>query len=206
VDSGLIRRLVEDNGRPMNEMSAILDFACGCGRIARCWGGLDGPQLYGCDYDPRLTAWCQSNLAGIEVRTNGASPPLPFEPSTFDLVYAISLFTHLSAGAHTAWMRDVHRVLKPGGLFLFTAHGERFAPRLDDEQRARFAAGELVVLYPEISSQQNCAAFHPKAFVRDRLLPEAGLELVDAVYEDRSDGHAASPLPLQDNYLARRPR
>ncbi|HEY6396636.1 MAG TPA: hypothetical protein VIX82_04180 [Solirubrobacteraceae bacterium] len=48
--------------------------------------------------------------------------------------------------------------------------------------------------------------FSPPRYVRDRLLPSAGLELVEAVYEDRSALGLESPMELQDNYLARKPQ
>jgi SAM-dependent methyltransferase len=205
IDAGLIGGLVEANNRPLDEMAAILDFGCGCGRIARWWEDLEGPQLYGCDYDGRLTDWCKTNLPFLTTKTNASEPPLPFKSETFDLIYAISLFTHLTANAQQSWLLDVRRLLKPGGLFLFTLHGERFTGLLTAEQREAFAKGELVVLSPELSGMEGCAAFHPPRYVRDQFLPTAGLELLESVHEDRSGDPAGPPMALQDNYLARKP-
>jgi SAM-dependent methyltransferase len=204
VDAGLIRRLLAENGVTLNDLGAILDFGCGCGRVARWWDELSGPAVYGCDYDGVLTGWCRRNLPFLSVKTNASVPPLPFRRESFDFIYAISLFTHLDAAAQHAWIPDVHRVLRPGGLFLFTVHGERFTGLLSEPDRAAFGRGEAVVLDPDRSGQEGCAAFHPPSYVREHLLPLHGLELVAAVYEDRDEHHAGSPLGLQDNYLVRK--
>jgi SAM-dependent methyltransferase len=189
----------------MDAMEAILDFGCGCGRVARWWRDLDGPRIVGCDYDGRLVEWCESSLPFMEAKTNASLPPLPFRDASFDLVYAISLLTHLPEDRQGPWLRDVRRLLKPGGMFLFTVHGERWTPQLTEEERRRFEADELVVRSPELSGMEACAAFHPPRYVSERLLPAAGLELVDWVSEDRSGAAAFTPMVLQDSYLARRP-
>lgn len=204
-DSGLIRELVERNDRPLREMAAILDFGCGCGRVARWWSDLEGPRIHGCDYDGRLTEWCRTSLPFLAVKTNAPEPPLPFRRETFDLIYALSLFTHLSQEVQDRWMVDVGRLLRPGGMLLFTAHGERFLAHLTDAQRATFARGELVVRSPELSGMEGCAAFHPLPYVREQLLAGAGLELLEAVTEDRGADGLETPMTLQDSYLARKP-
>jgi SAM-dependent methyltransferase len=206
TDARLIRELVERNDGSLAEMEAILDFGCGCGRIARWWADLRRPQLFGCDYNGALIDWCQANLPFMTVQTNAAQPPLSFGSEAFDLIYAISVFSHLDKEPQRLWMRELRRLLKPDGLLLFTVHGNRFATGLPDKQRAMFRRGELVIRSPYVSGTNTCSAFHPEAYVR-QLLRTVGLELVEAVDEDRSGTpNSLSPLPLQDNYLARKPR
>ena len=206
ADAAGIRELLSRNGYPLERMSSILDFGCGCGRVARWWSGSARPRVFGCDYDGRLTQWCKVNLPFMKVKINGSRPPLPFKSDTFDLVYAISLFTHLTASAQSQWLEDITRVLKPGGLLLFTVHGERFAHLLTDQRHA-FERGEMVVLAPELVGQEGCAAFHPASYVLQTMLPASGLELVDTIDDDGS-GQPVDSKPttaLQDNYLVRKP-
>lgn len=204
-DACLIRELVERHTGTLSEMRSILDFGCGCGRVARWWGDLHGPVIVGNDYDADLTNWCQENLPGIAVKTNAPEPPLPFDSDTFDFVYAISLFTHLTADAQEAWMRDVFRVLRPGGLLLFTVHGQIFTNHLTDQQRDLFAEGRIVVRNPEVNGAQACASYDPPAYVHGQLLPNAGLELIEVVPGDWAHGQVWTPMVLQDKYLARKP-
>ena len=204
VDARLIRSLVESHGQRFEEMDALLDFGCGCGRVARFWRDLERPLVYGCDYNNELVRWCDENLPFLDARLNGSRPPLPFESDQFDFVYAISLFTHLLDEQQRQWMDEVRRVLKPDGLFLFTVMGSRFLGRMDEEEQRRFAEGRLVVQSPEVGGSNDCMVFHPPEYVRETLLPAAAYEEVEWVDEDRSgQALSVSPLPLQDNYLVR---
>ena len=177
----------------------MLDFGIGCGRVARHWAGLD-VDVHGCDYNAQLVAWCRRNLPHVTARANGLEPPLPYEDEQFDLVYALSVFTHLTKRQQRAWMAELRRVTRAGGLVLFTTHGPTFAftdPAWPPpEIRRRVAAGELVVVLPEHAGRNACTALHPRAWVEQHML--SGLELV----EYRENG--ALMNGGQDLYLTRR--
>ena len=114
----------------MRKLNAVLDFGCGCGRIARHWASLEGPEFFGCDYNQEFVDWCTSNLPFLTVRSNQLEPPLPYDAECFNLVYAISVFTHLSEPKQSEWMSELRRVLQPGGLLLFTTKGDGHAHEL----------------------------------------------------------------------------
>jgi SAM-dependent methyltransferase len=181
-------------------MGAILDFGCGCGRVARHWAALEGPEVYGSDYNRELIDWCRANLPFMAAATNGREPPFPFDRH-FDLVYAISVFNHLTEATQLAWIAECRRVLHRGGLLLFTTLGERYLDYLDARERERFASGELVTQFDEVEGLNLCGAWHPEPFL-DRMLK--GFERIESI--DRAlDGVATdSPLRRQDVQLARR--
>lgn len=54
----------------------------------------------------------------------GPTARCPFPDSAFDVVYGISVFTHLSRESERFWLAELHRLLKPGGLAVMTVHGE----------------------------------------------------------------------------------
>lgn len=169
---------------------SVLDFGCGCGRTARHWSGL-GLDLHGCDYNPELVDWCRENLPFMTAARNGARPPAPYPPDRFDVVYAISVLTHLTEESQRAWMSEWRRILKPGGCLLFTTHGDSHSHKLGRRELPRYEAGELVVRHPSIEGLNQCVAHHPPAYVRDTLL--CGWEL--ARFRPASDY-------LQDMWLA----
>jgi SAM-dependent methyltransferase len=173
-----IRDLLARNGVDMNEVDALLDFGCGCGRVVRHWSDLPG-SVHGSDYNPNLVRWCSDNLPFATFVANAAEPPLPYADGSFDFLYSISIFTHLDEPLQMPWMRELTRVVRPGGLILITVAGEDYAHNLPgwEQVREAFGAGRLVVRKPERTGSNACAVLHPPEYVRDTLT--AGLEIVD---------------------------
>lgn len=103
-----LQREIADAGR-------ILDFGCGCGRTLRHFAPT---PVDGCDVDALAIAWMKRNIAAERFAANRFDPPLPWFESAFDLVYSISIFTHLDETSQRDWLREIARVLKPGGHLL----------------------------------------------------------------------------------------
>jgi SAM-dependent methyltransferase len=160
-----------------SDLGAILDFGCGCGRVIRHWRQPRGATLRGTDYNPYLVAWCREHIRGPEFQANDLGPPLGYDDESFDFVYSISAFTHLDADLQLAWMDELKRVTKRGGMILITVHGEDRIETLDGEARERFSAGELVVWRPEEAGTNLCAAYHPESYVRESL--SRGMTVID---------------------------
>jgi hypothetical protein len=94
-------------------------------------------------------------------------------------------------------MLELTRVLKPGGHLLLSTHGNSYVHRLNDEERQRFAAGNLVVKNDVSAPGSNtCSAYHPEVYVRERLAGD--LEVMD-FYSEGARGN-----PRQDLYVLRK--
>jgi SAM-dependent methyltransferase len=161
---------------PPGELRSVLDFGCGCGRVTRWWHDFDG-EVAGSDLSRRAIEWCRDNLPFGRFETNGLAPPLAFADESFDLVYALSVFTHLTAELQLAWRDELRRVLRPGGRLLVTTHGRSYAPRLEAGEREHFEAGELVVRWGDLPGTNLCSAYHPERYLRDTFAE--GFELVE---------------------------
>lgn len=181
---------------PVNGADALLDFGCGCGRVLRYWSRHAG-TVAGCDRDAGAVAWCRGNLPFARVDGNGLAPPLAYADESFDLVYALSVFTHLTHDLQVAWRDELRRVLRPGGRVLLTTHGSSYLPRLEADERARFDGGELVVRWGDLPGSNLCSAYHPEPYVRASLAQ--GFELVEIEPE------GALGNPTQDLIVLRRP-
>ncbi len=191
-----IRAVLLRHGLDLGRCRALLDFGCGCGRVTRHWAGL-GVEVHGTDLNPRLVEWCRRHLVFGRFRTNELVPPLDYEDEQFDLVYALSVFTHLPETLQHAWMTELARVLRPGGALVLTTHGRRYLDRLDAEDARRFAAGEMVVKSKGPLGSNLFGSYHPEAWVRTRLA--RGFEVLEFAPE------GALGNPWQDLYLLRRP-
>lgn len=196
--SASIRAAAAAAGSPLDEMDAILDFGCGCGRVARHWADLEGPRVHGCDYNEQLLAWCGGSLPFVRTARNGLEPPAPYAAGSFDLIYALSVLSHLDESLQHRWISEFRRLLRPGGLLIVSVLGDTAHHRLTDEERERFDRGELVVERPRMAGQNACTAYHPRPYVTASLLADfADVTLFDL-------GSAEVPI-MQDAYIARRP-
>jgi SAM-dependent methyltransferase len=170
-DADLVGELVGEAGSPLERFGSLLDWGCGCGRVLRHWSALASTHVAGCDINPRMVDWCARNLPFADVAVTELSPPLPYDDGAFELVYAFSVFTHLSEPLQHDWIRESARVLAPGGLLLLSTLGEHYASldRLTPDELGRFHAGELVVLYERSPGTSLCSAYHPPAYVHETL-------------------------------------
>jgi SAM-dependent methyltransferase len=118
----LDRALVEITGRALGDHARVLDWGVGCGRVARHFPAVRAAALTGCDIDHDNVAWCRAHLHGTFVATT-LVPPLPFADASFDLVYGISVFTHLREAMQFRWLAELSRVTRPGATLAMTTHG-----------------------------------------------------------------------------------
>lgn len=116
---------LEGAGRSFSTSRSVLDFGCGCGRVAAHVHERAGAatKISGSDVDAPAIAWDVEHLGWGDFRVNRAEPPLPYEDASFDVVYSISIFTHLDERRQDAWLAEIARVLEPGGVALLSIHG-----------------------------------------------------------------------------------
>lgn len=128
-DAAMFRDLAARHGAVLERGLDVLDFGCGAGRIAR-WLAPEviagGGTFTGSDLNPKLATWCARSLPGRYLR-NGLQPPLGLADGVIDLAYAHSVLTHLTATTVRAWLSELARVLRSGGLALLTFHDEAYA-------------------------------------------------------------------------------
>ncbi|MEA2377873.1 MAG: hypothetical protein QOD13_1780 [Thermoleophilaceae bacterium] len=106
------------------EGKRALDFGCGAGRTLRHFlAEAHGGELWGVDLDAPSIDWLQRTLCPpLHALRSEAAPPLALETGSFDLAWAISVFTHLTDNS-LPWLLELHRLLKPGGLLIATYMG-----------------------------------------------------------------------------------
>ena len=115
----------------------------------------------------------------IKTFVNNSNPSLPLSDGYFDLVTAYSVFTHINE-TETAWLAELRRILKIGGVAFISIHDEVtwenlvqplrdaiIAHRPDIAELKKLPEGKTVVTFRE-DDPYNCHVFHSREYI-DRV-------------------------------------
>ncbi|MGC9528418.1 MAG: class I SAM-dependent methyltransferase [Limnospira sp.] len=175
---------------------AVLDAGCGVGRIAY---GLayyldDSARYEGFDIVPHWIDWCQEvirdrrpnfNFCCADLYSDRYNPGgkmkaenfiFPYDEDPFDFVLLTSVFTHLYAPATRNYLRQVARVLKPGGrcLCTFFLLNEETKNLIEAGRSSRNFAHQIDESFVDNLDNPEDAIAHPEASVMD-WIAAAGL-------------------------------
>ena len=132
----LFKRLLGEHGRPLKASDAVLDFGCGWGRIIRYFvRDVEPENLWGIDINDAAIEACRETNRWARFEQINPFPPSRFEDGTFDLIYAFSVFSHLSEECHLAWLEEFERILKPEGVFISTTLPRHFIEKAGEYAR-----------------------------------------------------------------------
>jgi SAM-dependent methyltransferase len=125
AQTNMFVRIVAQNfqelcGRRLGD-SRILDFGCGYGRILRAmYYFADPDKVFGCDPSDHSIELCrQARIPSPIAMSDYLPTALPFN-GKFDLIYAFSVFTHLSERATNAALGTLQKQLSDDGLLVIT--------------------------------------------------------------------------------------
>jgi len=178
---------------------AILDWGCGPGRVIRHMPELTNHEAdyFATDYNQRSIEWCKQNLKDISFNVNSLSPALPCPDNKFDIIYGLSIFTHLSEEMHYSWYKELLRTLKPGGILFITTHGDAFTVKLNAAELDKYKKGEFVERGNVREGHRTFTAFQPEQFMQKLFL---GAEIL--AHEKKLPGQ--DPSPVQDVWIIRK--
>ncbi len=116
------------------EGKRVLDFGCGAGRtLEHFLAEAETAEFWGADVEAsHIRAVHEAFCPPLHALRCEVDPPLGLEYGSFDLAWAISVFTHLTDNS-LPWLLELHRLLKPGGLLIATYIGR---------WNSEYAAGE----------------------------------------------------------------
>ena len=103
----------------------VLDFGCGVGRqLLHFTRNLPEPDYYGCDIDDTSIDFVQKAYPQVDAHTSSFSPPLKYDDAFFDMIYSVSIFSHLNMEDLGTWLAELGRITRPGGYCFLTTEGE----------------------------------------------------------------------------------
>lgn len=102
---------------------SLLEFASGYGCVSRHMRNVF-PQidLSSCDIHPQAISFLQGDLGCRAVQSNSV-PELLEVDRTFDVVFALSFFSHMPRTTWLRWLQTLYQRVKPGGHLIFTTQG-----------------------------------------------------------------------------------
>lgn len=110
-----------DCGIDVASVERALDFGGSSGRVVRVLqAAFPSVEWHSCDPNAEAIAWADEHLPGIDFRVSPQDPPLPYPDAYFDIVYAVSVWSHLSAAGAQRWFDEMYRILRPGGMLVPT--------------------------------------------------------------------------------------
>lgn len=107
----------------------ILDAGCGTGAILQRLGNPE--RNVGIDLAPEAISFCRQR--GLNNVREGNISALPFEDASFDAVISSSVLYHDWVPDIDAGVREMHRVLRPGGLIVINVPAFRFLHSAHDD-------------------------------------------------------------------------
>lgn len=173
----------------------VLELACGTGRLTRYLAELtrDEGQLYATDLNPDMLQMAKEKADNGLIQWSVVdAQDIPFEPGYFDLV--VCQFGVMFFNDKPRAFADIHRVLQPGGTFLFNTwdhFGYNAASRISHQ-----VLTEVLTPDPPDFLARGPYSFFDPAQIR-QLLEEAGftgitIDIVAKIGEVTSAGQVAA--------------
>jgi len=168
-------------GRPLAALGPVLDWGCGCGRVAR-FVARSGADLSGADIDAGNVGWCSEHIRGRFIAIS-PDPPTPFENDCFAAIYGISVFTHLDRQYEKRWLAELHRIARPGALLLVSVLGATAAAHagvLEHVMSPEFADGFADIgRNPDIDLVTRGSAYYRNVFHQPHHIAQVWGEYFD---------------------------
>ncbi|OJU89487.1 MAG: methyltransferase type 12 [Burkholderiales bacterium 66-5] len=168
--------LLEAAGHPLLQTRSFLEFASGHGRFTRhLVKALGAPRVVVSDVVADALDFARSAL-GVSGFVSASVPEQVAHAQQHDVVFVLSLFSHLPRSTWARWLVRIYAMVAPGGVLVFTTHGDAAVRK------------QGVTLEPDgffftpssesnaIDAQEYGTAFSSEAFVRACIaqhLPDA---------------------------------
>ncbi len=119
----LVSKILRPTALPID----VLEFASGYGRVSPHLHKMRGKyRVLACDTHPQAVAFLENRL-GVPSILSHKNPECLAIGRQFEVVFALSFFTHLPDATWGRWLRKLFDLVSEGGLLIFTAHGRSIA-------------------------------------------------------------------------------
>jgi hypothetical protein len=100
----------------------LLEFASGYGCLSRHFKKYGQFDLTSCDIHPEAIEFLRKDI-GVKAVPSAHVPEQFSPPENYDIVFALSFFSHMPKTTFGRWLRALYTALKVPGYLVFTTHG-----------------------------------------------------------------------------------
>lgn len=109
---------------------SILDIGCGTGRTTHYLSQFTN-QYCAIDYSSRMVTACKESYPDVPITQNDVCDLTNFAESSFDnVLFSYNGIDYLDQESRLKGMKEIHRILKKNGLFIFSTHNRDFLDKL----------------------------------------------------------------------------
>lgn len=165
--------LLEVHDLPLSKVTSFLEFASGFGRFTRhLVRKLPASALSVSDIVPEAMDFLPAHFP-VQAFASTAVPEDLALPRQFQVVFVLSLFSHLPASTWSRWLAKLWQATAPGGLLILSTHGQscidRAEVRLAGDGFAFFSGSESTA----IDQAQYGVTYTSEEFVRSAVRAHA---------------------------------
>ncbi len=167
--------LLESVDKPLSNTGTVLEFAAGFGRFTRHLVKVLPGRVTCSDVMPGSVSFLREQF-GVEAFESSHDPEKLSHAVQYELVFVLSMFTHLPIHMWAPWLCALKRMVKPGGMLVFSVHNEQVAKEngvVFDASGTHFIASSES---PSIDAQTYGTTFTTRKFVEDTVANECGRE------------------------------
>lgn len=169
--------ILEKIDQPLIRCESLLEFASGYGRLTRHLSKFPGSdKVHSADVMPGSVEFIREKFSIDGFYSSNQPGQLEF-PQQYEVIFVLSLFSHLPQSSWSDWLQKLFSALKPGGHLVFSTHGEGFADRnnieLDQHGFFFIASSES----SHLAGEEYGTSITSQAFVKNVVAGIDGMEV-----------------------------
>lgn len=196
-----VEEILSDAGCSLHAAGSVLEFACGYGRVTRHLAcRMDPSKVTVSDIDRGAVDFVKRKF-GVDGFYSTSTPEELAHDRRYEVIFIVSLFSHLPMQSWGPWLKRLDQMLKPGGYLLFsTLPLDAGGAEVDDADKEGFERGFLYRAQNEtrgrLNGDQYGTASVSESFVQ---------EMVSANFRGRLVAYRPREFNgVQDGYVLRR--
>lgn len=170
---------VVDQHLPHRRRLDLLEFASGYGCVSRHLVKMDRFDTDCCDIHEQAMDFLRGEI-GAKPVLSASLPAQLVLPRSYDVVFALSFFSHVPRRTWTPWLERLVQAVRPGGIIIFTTQGMASRmhfgyPEIPDSGFWFLASSEQI----DLSTEDYGQTIVTPAFVQGEIAQLPDVELLD---------------------------